>query len=69
MISSTREGLSINAIARWLNEHHVPTRKGVSPWERTTVWVELSSWCPLIDEATLRTISNEMGMNFPFFQG
>ena len=37
----TSEGLSINAIARWLNEHHVPTRKGISPWERTTVWAML----------------------------
>ncbi len=33
----TSKGLSIHAIARWLNEHQVPTRKGVSPWERTPV--------------------------------
>lgn len=37
----THEGLSINAIVRWLNEHEVPTRKGISRWERTTVWAML----------------------------
>ena len=37
----THEGLSINAIVRWLNEHEVPTRKGISRWERTTVWAIL----------------------------
>ena len=37
----TQAGLSINAIVRWLNEHQVPTRKGLSPWERTTVWAML----------------------------
>ena len=31
------DGLSINAIARWLNEHQVPTRKRISLWERSTI--------------------------------
>ncbi|MGC8491561.1 MAG: recombinase family protein [Syntrophobacteraceae bacterium] len=34
----TEDGLSINQVARWLNDHRIPTRKGISPWERTTVW-------------------------------
>ena len=34
----TEDGLSINAIARWLNDHAIPTRKGISKWERSTVW-------------------------------
>jgi site-specific DNA recombinase len=34
----TEDGLSINAIARWLNDHDIPTRKEVSRWERSTVW-------------------------------
>ena len=34
----TEDGLSINAIARWLNDHQVPTRTGISQWERSTVW-------------------------------
>jgi len=34
----TREALSINAIARWLNEQGVPTRTGKTRWERSTVW-------------------------------
>ena len=34
----TEDGLSINAIARWLNEHDIATRKGISRWERSTVW-------------------------------
>lgn len=34
----TDDGLSINQVARWLNDHRIPTRKGISPWERTTVW-------------------------------
>lgn len=34
----TEDGLSINAIARWLNKHAIPTRKGISKWERSTVW-------------------------------
>jgi len=34
----TDDGLSINAIARWLNEHDIATRKGISRWERSTVW-------------------------------
>jgi site-specific DNA recombinase len=37
----TEDGLSINAIARWLNAHAVPTRKGKSRWERSTVWAML----------------------------
>ena len=37
----TQEGLSINAIARWLNDHAVPTRKGLSRWCRSTVWAML----------------------------
>jgi site-specific DNA recombinase len=35
------DGLSINAIARWLNSHKVPTRKQISLWERSTVWAML----------------------------
>ena len=35
------DGLSINAIARWLNDNNIPTRKGKSPWERSTVWAML----------------------------
>jgi site-specific DNA recombinase len=34
----TRDGLSINAIARMLNEQEVPTRSGTARWERSTVW-------------------------------
>ena len=37
----TEDGLSINAIARWLNVHSIPTRKGKSRWERSTVWAML----------------------------
>jgi len=37
----TEDGLSINAIARWLNAHEIPTRKGTSRWERSTVWAML----------------------------
>ena len=32
------EFLSIGAITRQLNEDKVPTRKGISNWERSTVW-------------------------------
>jgi site-specific DNA recombinase len=32
------DGLSINAITRWLNEQQIPTRSGISRWERSTVW-------------------------------
>ena len=35
------EALSINAIARWLNDRQIPTRKGISRWERSTVWAML----------------------------
>jgi site-specific DNA recombinase len=34
----TREGLSINAIARRLNERPTPTRTGRTRWEQSTVW-------------------------------
>lgn len=34
----TEGDLSINAIARWLNEKDIPTRRGVCRWERSTVW-------------------------------
>jgi site-specific DNA recombinase len=34
----TRQGLSINALARLLNEEHIPTRTGTTRWERSTVW-------------------------------
>jgi site-specific DNA recombinase len=37
----TRQGHSINAIARMLNEQQIPTRSGVSRWERSTVWAML----------------------------
>jgi site-specific DNA recombinase len=37
----TEAGLSINAITRWLNEKAIPTRKGKTKWERTTVWAIL----------------------------
>lgn len=34
----TQQGLSINAIARLLNERQIPTRTGSTRWERSTVW-------------------------------
>lgn len=34
----TEQGLSINAIARLLNEREIPTRTGKTRWERSTVW-------------------------------
>jgi site-specific DNA recombinase len=34
----TQQGLSINAIARRLNEGHIPTRTETTRWERSTVW-------------------------------
>src|ERR1700675_927725 len=34
----TRQGLSINAIARMLNERQIPTRTATTRWERSTVW-------------------------------
>ena len=37
----TQQGLSINAIARLLNEREIPTRTGKSRWERSTVWAIL----------------------------
>ncbi|NTV58497.1 MAG: recombinase family protein [Deltaproteobacteria bacterium] len=35
------DALSINAIARWLNDEEVPTRKRISRWERSTIWAML----------------------------
>ncbi len=37
----TEELVSIGEITRRLNAQGVPTRKGISPWERTTVWAIL----------------------------
>jgi site-specific DNA recombinase len=37
----TREGLSINAIARHLNQQQIATRRGDTRWERSTVWALL----------------------------
>jgi site-specific DNA recombinase len=34
----TRQGYSINAIARLLNQRQIPTRTGTARWERSTVW-------------------------------
>jgi len=34
----TQQGLSINAIARVLNERQIPTRTATTRWERSTVW-------------------------------
>lgn len=34
----TQDGLTISGIVRWLNEQQVPTRKGLSYWDRSTVW-------------------------------
>jgi site-specific DNA recombinase len=34
----TQQGLSINAIGRLLNERQIPTRTGMTRWERSTVW-------------------------------
>ena len=34
----TQRGLSINAIARLLNQRQIPTRTATTPWERSTVW-------------------------------
>jgi site-specific DNA recombinase len=34
----TRDGLSINAIARLLNQRQIATRRGDTRWERSTVW-------------------------------
>src|SRR2546425_2505064 len=34
----TQQGLSINAIARMLNERQIPTRTAKTRWERSTVW-------------------------------
>lgn len=33
----TQEGLSMTALARWLNQHQVPTRTG-APWISSTLW-------------------------------
>jgi site-specific DNA recombinase len=37
----TRGGLSINAIARHLNQQQIATRRGDTRWERSTVWALL----------------------------
>src|SRR6266536_3620509 len=37
----TEEGRSIGALVRWLNVQGIPTRRGNSLWERTTVWAML----------------------------
>jgi site-specific DNA recombinase len=37
----TEEGRSIGAIVRWLNGQGIPTCRGNSLWERTTVWAML----------------------------
>ncbi|MBW1979345.1 MAG: recombinase family protein [Deltaproteobacteria bacterium] len=37
----TEAGFSINGIVRWLNAHRIPTCKGKSQWERSTVWAML----------------------------
>jgi site-specific DNA recombinase len=34
----TQQGLSINAIARTLNERQIPTRTETTRWERSTIW-------------------------------
>jgi len=34
----TQQGLSINAMARLLNERQIPTRTAKTRWERSTVW-------------------------------
>ena len=34
----TQQRLSINAIARMLNERQIPTRSATTRWERSTVW-------------------------------
>jgi Recombinase len=34
----TQQGLSINAIARLLNEEQIPTRTRTTRWERSTIW-------------------------------
>jgi site-specific DNA recombinase len=34
----TQQRLSINAIARLLNERQIPTRTATTRWERSTVW-------------------------------
>src|SRR5437016_1701709 len=37
----TKQGLSINAIARMLNQRQIPTRTAKTRWERSTVWAIL----------------------------
>ncbi len=37
----TGDWFSIGAIARWLNDNEIPTRKKTSRWERSTVWAML----------------------------
>lgn len=38
--------LSINAIARLLNQRGIPTRTGKTRWERSTVWGTAQSGIP-----------------------
>jgi site-specific DNA recombinase len=50
------DGLSINAIARWLNSHKIPTRKQISLWERSTrkqisLWERSTVWAMLRNPA------------------
>jgi site-specific DNA recombinase len=37
----TEAWFSIGAIARWLNDHEIPTRKKTTCWERSTIWAML----------------------------
>lgn len=37
----TEAWFSIGAIARWLNDHEIPTRKKITCWERSTIWAML----------------------------
>jgi site-specific DNA recombinase len=37
----TQDGLSIGAIARWLQDRAIPTRRGGWRWERSVVWAML----------------------------
>jgi Recombinase len=40
--SYAQQGLSINAIARMLNQRQIPTRTAKTRWERSTVWGDLT---------------------------
>ena len=43
-------GLSINAIARWLNDHGTATRNGATRWCRSVVWAMLRNPALMIIE-------------------